>query len=139
MGADVVRKNECSTCGVAFDVGAKKCREQDCSESLPQVKPSRSKRQTIDPSLNRFRGIRVRARILGVEFSLTLDDIRILLAKNCIYCGSSDRIEVDRKDGALGYIFDNITPACHRCNTFKSNILSYEQMLYVAKYLGWDR
>ena len=43
------------------------------------------------------------------------------------YGGRYKRFTLDCKDNSLGYRIDNITWACDRCNTIKSDILSFDE------------
>ncbi len=72
-------------------------------------------------------------------------------AKICVYCGidenenkkyrghNSLRLTIDRKNSLNGYEIDNIVLACAICNTVKSNILTFEQMLEVGKMINKNR
>lgn len=86
---------------------------------------------------NRLYSIRIRAAKKGVDFDLDAEFIGGIIASNCEYCNSHPNSELDRKDPNLGYTKANIVPACHRCNTLKSNVISYEDMLKVVEVLGW--
>lgn len=77
------------------------------------------------------------AKKRGLEFSLTKDELRILLHQDCYYCGSppsnafkifrdSDRFRtelkyqgLDRIDSNKGYITGNVRPCCIVCNHLK--------------------
>lgn len=43
------------------------------------------------------------------------------------------RLTVDCKDNLVGYTLDNLALACERCNAIKSNILSFDEMMYVGQ------
>jgi len=66
----------------------------------------------------------------------------------CVYCGISEedfilikneygsrteRLTIDCIDNRIGYAKDNLVLACERCNQIKSNLLSYDEMLYVGQ------
>lgn len=40
---------------------------------------------------------------------------------------------LDRKDPLIGYITSNIVIACDDCNRVKSNVLTYDEMLFIGK------
>jgi hypothetical protein len=142
---------ECTICGVAFDVGANSCSSRWCPGQQETIAPTpipeiivpapRRKYVRIPKprphTLSRFLSIIARSKKKGLECNITERDIIELLANPCVYCGSPDRIEVDRMDSCLGYMVDNIAPACHRCNTVKSNVVSYDEMLKIAEILNW--
>jgi len=43
------------------------------------------------------------------------------------------RLTIDCKDNPTGYAKGNLVLACDKCNSVKSNILSYEDMIYVGE------
>jgi len=68
--------------------------------------------------------------------------------KKCVYCDIvaedlpklsdpfndfSHRLTVDCKDNSIGYELDNIVLACRRCNSIKSDILTFDEMIYVGQ------
>jgi hypothetical protein len=76
---------------------------------------------------------RAGARIRGLEFSLTDEDVRILVTGNCFYCGAepsryfkrgpkSNSLLVngiDRMDNRIGYVHGNVVSCCWACNKAK--------------------
>lgn len=65
--------------------------------------------------------------------------------KECHYCKIPENfklhyrfkiLQIDRKDNLKGYELENIVFACYRCNTIKSEFLSYNEMLEIGiKYI----
>ena len=48
----------------------------------------------------------------------------------------SERLSVDAKDNSLGYMDGNIVLACRRCNSLKSDILTFDEMReFAQKYI----
>lgn len=43
------------------------------------------------------------------------------------------RLTIDCKDNEAGYMAGNLVLACDKCNSIKSNILSYEDMKYIGQ------
>jgi len=147
----------CDWCGVAFDVGANECNSNWCTKPViylhqesvvidkevieytsVSVEPKKKyKQKKQDPIISRWMGIVSRSKRRGYEYDVTAEDIRELVNSPCVYCLSTERIEVDRKDNRLGYLKSNVAPACHRCNTIKNNVVSYEEMMFIADFLGW--
>ena len=72
----------------------------------------------------RYERIRNSAQKRGLEFDLTLDDIRDLKSqKVCQYCKREvEVITLDRADNNKGYIKGNIIPACIVCNKIKGQV-----------------
>ena len=77
--------------------------------------------------------MRSRAKDRGLEFKLTVPQIKELKEGVCIYCGSKDRITIDRKNNTIGYIYDNCVSACFKCNFFKGADISFEEMMMVGE------
>ncbi len=90
----------------------------------------------LPPGENSFRVLERRyhanARSSGRVFKLTRDEVRVLFASCCAYCGaqphrtgfknSRDFVYngIDRVDNALGYTRANTVPCCKTCNIAKS-------------------
>lgn len=76
-----------------------------------------------------------------LEFTLTKDDFKEIIFKECFYCGINpsqslgDRFDkkyngIDRIDNLSGYIKNNCTPCCGMCNSLKSG---YSQEDFIKK------
>lgn len=131
--------NYCTTCGVAFDVGYRSCKETGCKVFVLERQRKPYMKKPVDPIYTRFMATKRRSYLKGWDYDLTVDFIRNLLNSFCVYCGGMDSLQLDRKDNAVGYVQTNVVPACKRCNTVKSMYLSYDQMMTVAKALGWSK
>ena len=66
----------------------------------------------------------------GIEFKLTLDDMkRLLKQKKCYYSGATMttdgdlRVSLDRKDSKLGYTKDNTVACCVLANSLKNELI----------------
>ncbi len=59
------------------------------------------------------------ANARGLFFELTLEEFNKIIAQNCIYCGSNNKIGVDRIDSSEGYNINNSQPCCSVCNFMK--------------------
>lgn len=59
--------------------------------------------------------------------------IENILNKECIYCGSKDRLGCDRIDNSKGHIYDNVVPCCYICNCARNNNFSFEEMKELGK------
>jgi len=68
--------------------------------------------------------------------------------KKCVYCGLSEedlpniddsynnkslRMSIDAIDNDTGYVLGNIVLCCNRCNSIKSDLLSFDEMLEFGK------
>lgn len=78
--------------------------------------------QRRNDSFNRFRFYEWNAKRNSKDFKITLDDFkRYVECGECYYCGSSERLGLDRVDSSMGYTLDNIVASCRRCNVAKSD------------------
>lgn len=77
--------------------------------------------------------------------------------KKCVYCdlteedlpkindsynNKSKRLSIDAIDNNLGYIEGNLAICCHRCNSLKSDILTFNEMrAFAQKYIKpkWEK
>lgn len=55
----------------------------------------------------------------GLSFNLTHEEFKVLRAKPCFYCGSTEKVGIDRVDNSKGYSEDNVVPCCTVCNIMK--------------------
>jgi hypothetical protein len=58
----------------------------------------------------------------GHTNDLTYDFVAAQIARGCIYCGSTDRVGLDRVNNALGHMQRNVLPACTVCNYFRRDM-----------------
>ncbi len=99
----------------------------------------------------RYTGTRNSAKLRGIEFDLTYEEYLRVVSRPCAYGiqgivkGSVQgrgkqnpalHIGVDRKDNSKGYTVENSTPCCSAHNQFKSDVLTYDQMLDAARRYG---
>jgi len=50
-----------------------------------------------------------------------------------LYNDKIDRLTVDCSDNDVGYVNGNLVLSCGRCNSIKSDFLSFEEMMYVGR------
>lgn len=65
----------------------------------------------------------------GLEYDVDIDYLISVFSKKCIYCDSSERIGLDRKDNNIGHMKYNCVPCCYRCNTTRQNNFTFEEMI----------
>lgn len=83
---------------------------------------------------------KTRAKYKKLEFSLTLDEYKLIIKNNqCYYnCGnglSETGTDLDRIDNDKGYTLENVLPCCGECNKLRADRLSVEETLQVIKLL----
>jgi hypothetical protein len=94
------------------------------------------------------RQYRSSARIKRREFSLTGEEVRVLIFSNCHYCGAppsnTQRLGragsvhysgIDRVDNARGYASDNVVACCRTCNLMKGAKSSEAFLSHVKRIL----
>lgn len=98
-----------------------------------------------DGRFNLYESARDRAKIKGIEFTITIDDIiipdtcpvlGIPLKTNKLGTDISSSPSIDRIDNSKGYIKDNIAIISHRANTLKNDgtIEELELLIYFIEY-----
>lgn len=124
--------SEMRTCGVC---GAEKplteyyirIRNGRHIEVRPACRPCHNRRtvegrKRVSPSaaLCRYKQSAVKK---GLSFDLDLPFVEAALASPCSYCGDdSILMTLDRVDSSLGYVRQNCTPSCLRCNLVKADM-----------------
>jgi hypothetical protein len=69
-----------------------------------------------------FQYSRKGARRKNQVFELTKEDVEKLVSLPCSYCGSYNKIGIDRKENSIGYTINNSVPCCPRCNMMKRDM-----------------
>ena len=108
---------------------------------------SKRKRAMEDPIGNKWRSLRQSARSRGLEFSISVEDIKELMTDTCPVLGipmkfnpgcragtNHDSYSVDRVDNNKGYTKDNIQIISRRANTLK-NDATLEELERVVAYM----
>lgn len=67
------------------------------------------------------------------EFTISLEEYRVLVSQPCTYCLKSMENEtgsgLDRKTHTIGYIWSNLVSCCGSCNRIKGRSMDYESFL----------
>lgn len=96
--------------------------------------------QTLPP---RYKTYLARANRKGISLDLTLEQFDFICCHDCVYCGTSSKIGVDRIDYSQGYTLENSQPCCGMCNMMKfthdhETFLRHIKKIYdraVARYI----
>ena len=96
---------------------------------------------TNNPPCSTFSVYRGGAVKRNIEFSLTKEFVKQLVHTSCHYCGSIERIGIDRVDNNIGYVESNVVPCCKFCNLAKhkhskEDFLSHINKIYTHLNLG---
>lgn len=104
-----------------------------------------------EPAFNQvFAGYRHKAQKANLPFSLTKEEFKEIVKKNCFYCGKepsntnsnvNKRVRygefvysgVDRIDPLLGYQIGNVVPCCCVCNWAKSDYKQEEFISWIKR------
>lgn len=69
------------------------------------------------------------AKKRNIEFLLSVEQFNIFWNQNCSYCNDEiETIGIDRRDSNKGYILENCTPCCAKCNQIKMD-LTYDDFI----------
>lgn len=107
-------------------------------ESLKRIRKKRSdsgkERSAYKSNLPAdYRKYLNRANQKGLAFELTVEQFNQIRAHNCVFCGSSNKIGVDRINSREGYVMDNCQPACGRCNIMKFTLDEEDFLQHILK------
>ncbi len=102
-------------------------------------------------AINRIHGAyRLKCKKRNVYYDLTVEDMENLIFSNCAYCGIPPSNNLQRQDSHQklkyngldrinpkhGYYLKNVVACCFDCNQLKSNKLTYDEMMAIAKTLN---
>lgn len=128
------RKKTCKVCGEEKWL---KDMAQFGQKGFPEYKrrsyckACRKKKGTSGAIRRRLDKYRTSDKKRGLESTLTAEQLREILSKECSYCGSSFKMTADRKDNSLGHTFENCVPACFRCNIMRTHV-PYDAWLMIS-------
>lgn len=75
-----------------------------------------------------------------ISCSITFEQFCLIRSNLCWYCnGSLPRTGsgLDRKNPSLGYDFDNVVPACTRCNHARGAFITFEEFTMIMWTRRW--
>ena len=102
-----------------------------CARADGAIRGAETRRKLSDTERvvnDRYSVYKQNAKKRGVAFDIALPIFSSLLDKACTYCGTHERIGVDRVDSSLGYSAENCVPCCSDCNYAKRD-MSQESFL----------
>lgn len=122
-------------------VNCKKCQSAYQSANKAKTKARRDRYYARHPERQVYRHIQRRNR-KGIMSQQEFSDWYTAQERICVYCDVDEpraiqftghRLNVDRKDGALGYTPGNCCLACQCCNLVKSGYLTFSEMKQVGQ------
>ena len=81
----------------------------------------------------KYKSYLIRANKKGINMSLSINEFNNICSQNCVYCGCSDKIGIDRIDSSKGYTIDNTQPACGTCNIMKFTLSNNDFIKHINK------
>ena len=86
----------------------------------------------------KYRKYKYRAKNKKIEFNLTFEEFKNIICCSCKYCGSVEKLTIDRVINSIGYIKNNCVSCCLYCNSGKRNILYDDFIKWIEKVaLKW--
>lgn len=83
-----------------------------------------------------LRSYRLRDKKKELPFDITEEYLRdIMLNAHCVYCGTNEKIGLDRISNNEGHIVSNVLPCCNNCNLTRGNRFSVEEMKEIGKVI----
>lgn len=68
----------------------------------------------------------------GLDNDLQEERVSELILQPCVYCGEQGvKMTLDRINNSKGHTFDNVLPACYRCNIVRGS-MPYQAWVYLA-------
>jgi hypothetical protein len=97
----------------------------DCAKIAAAKRGAETRRKLSDEEREiheKYSMYKQNAKRRGIAFGISLEVFSSLVSKACIYCGTNERIGVDRIDSSLGYSVENCEPCCADCNYAKRDM-----------------
>ena len=147
--SEFLRKRlECKACRTVYNVAYNKANRARIKAAYEankdEITAKARSRRAANPIPNMLARARVRARVKGLEFSLTKEDIRI--PESCPVLGIRLRVSsgrysdsspaLDRIDNSKGYVRGNVLVVSARANSLKNDATVDELKKLVEFYSG---
>jgi hypothetical protein len=73
------------------------------------------------------------AKRRDIVFKLSREFVKSLLYTSCEYCGSTEKIGIDRVDNSIGYVESNVVACCKFCNLGKHKHTKEDFLSHITK------
>lgn len=83
-------------------------------------------RKKRDRGKYRFSIYKSQAKKRKKDFVLTKEQFEKIINGECYYCGTKNKIGIDRKDNSKGYTIENSVSCCRICNWMKLTLTEKE-------------
>lgn len=88
------------------------------------------------PFLNAYKSKLKDAKRRGLEIKLTYEEFVVIKRGRCVYCKRDGHMTLERRDNSIGYVNGNVDSACLRCNNFRNDSLTREEMIMAGSYIN---
>lgn len=107
-----------------------------CAKTAASKRGAETRRKLSDEDRvtnDRYSIYKQNAKRRGIAFDIHLSLFSSLVKRSCIYCGTNDRVGIDRVDNSLGYFSANCDPCCADCNYAKREMSNESFLNLVAR------
>lgn len=104
-------------------------RREACSQRELKKSLARGYNRALNTKFNYYKR---NAKLRGIIWCLTRPDFEEILKEPCHYCGSIEKIGLDRADSSKGYDYSNVLACCTSCNQAKNN-------RSISEFAAWVR
>jgi hypothetical protein len=85
-----------------------------------------------------YKSYLTRANKKQLSFELSVEEFNNIRSQSCKYCGSTNRIGIDRLNNTEGYTLENAVPCCVKCNMMKYTYSCEEFLTHVTKIYKYN-
>jgi hypothetical protein len=145
----------CRECDIKDFIGqngitktCKQCRDSNKRQDKKRDKEHRAELAKIKEKTANIKYVRCvkDARCRNIDLTLSFEQYSGIIQNPCFYCGEKSEIEIsenedrqynngiDRKNNAIGYVFDNCVSCCKMCNYMKHS-LSVDVFIHRIKHI----
>jgi len=129
---------ECRKCRTIKPIEEFASHETTCKQ-CNKVKHSLERQAYLDanPKIPRERHSKYKrhAEERNIIFNITPEEFNAIVSGKCTYCGTDQKIGIDRYDNNVGYILSNCVPCCGTCNFIKRTMSVAELKDHLIKMI----
>ena len=112
-----------------------------CAKKEAAKRGAKTRRKLSDDERvtnDRYSVYKQNARRKGIRFDISLQLFSSLIKKQCTYCGSTERVGVDRVDSSMSYSEANCEPCCSDCNYAKREMSKGSFLSLIARIYAYQ-
>ncbi len=88
---------------------------------------------------DRYSVYKANANKKGFAFEISMEFFFSITAQPCAYCGTTEKIGIDRIESSTGYLYGNCAPCCADCNYAKRNLSRESFLALVERIHAYQR